>query len=338
MDNEFNDFFDGVYEREMKDINNQLDQDILFTLIGNINSGKSSTINVLMGSEAAKVSSKPGETTNIYVYKYTDRILFVDTPGLHDIIHDNSEKTLDYYKKSDIILFFLNAAGEVLSSPEKDVFEKIRKYNDNIIIVLNKIDAAEDISRLTSYIKQFLGEDYPIVPISSKTGENIEELKGQILNILKLKKKDILFAKHVKEKSSIANRWILTASTAAGAIGVSPIPGSDIVPITAIQVGMLLKLSQLYGNPISKEKAKEMIITTITGNTGKAIFHQLVKFFPGYGVLIGGSVASSITFALGQAIKYGYENEITLDASSLKELYDLWKSKDWKYFKNALAF
>lgn len=320
----FNEFFSEAYEREMKDINEQLDKDILFVLIGNVNSGKSSTINALMDDKVARVSSKPGETINIEEHKYADKILFVDTPGLDDIIKDNSETTLDYYKKADIILFFLNAAGNVLSLTEKKVFEKIKKHNENIIIVLNKIDAAEDIPQLENYIAEELGREHKIIPISSKTEENIDKLKGEILVILKVKKKDILFAKHVKEKSSVAHRWILAASASAGAVGVTPIPGADIVPITAIQVGLLLKLSHLYDKPMSKEKANKMVLTTITGNVGRAAYRQLVKLIPAYGSLVGGGVASSITFALGQAIKYAYENDINLNPNSLKDIYELW--------------
>lgn len=327
VNEEFNRFFTDTYDSELKEINEQLEKNILFVLVGNINSGKSSTINALMGDQVATVSSKPGETIDIDEYQYTNKILFVDTPGLNDVIEDNSEKTLDYYKKSDIILFFLNAAGDVLSSTEKTVFEKIKKYNDHIIIILNKIDAAEDIPTLTDYIAKHLGDHYPVIPISSKTGENLEGLKAEILKILTVKKKEILFAQNLREKSSTANKWIISAATGAGAIGVTPFPGADIVPITGIQIGLLLKLSQLYNQPISKEKAKEIVIATIVGNTGKALYHQLIKFFPGYGSIIGGGVAGSVTFALGQAVKYAYENKIELDATSLKSIYKLMKQQ-----------
>lgn len=322
-EDQFNKSFEEAFDSEMKNINEQLDKEILFTMVGNVNSGKSSTINLLMGYEATKIGAKPGETIKIDEYKYMDKIVFADTPGLHDIIEENSEKTLDYYKKADVILFFLNAAGEVLSSPEKKVFDKVKKYNDNIIIVLNKIDAAEDIQNLIEYVGEHTGRRYPIIPISSKTGDNINGLKEKILDLLQHKKKDLLFAKSVKDKSTIANKWILSASTSAGAIGLSPLPGSDIIPITVIQVGLLLKLSHLYNRPISKKKAKEMILSTITGNVGRTVFRQLVKLFPGYGLIIGGGVAGSLTFALGQAVKYALENGIELDAASLKNLYDM---------------
>ena len=102
----------------------------------------------------------------------------------------------------------------------------------------------------------------------------------------------------------------------------------DIVPITAIQVGLLLKLSNLYDKPISKKNAKEMVLTTITGNAGRAAYRQIIKMIPGYNLLVGGGVASSITFIFGQAIKYAYENEIDLNSDSLKSIYGLWNKKN----------
>ena len=102
---------------------------------------------------------------------------------------------------------------------------------------------------------------------------------------LKKEKKDILFAKHIREKSSTANKWILAAATSATAIGAAPIPGSDIIPITGIQVGLMVRLAALYEKPLTKDRAKELAIASLTGNVGKSLFRQVVKFIPGAGLL-----------------------------------------------------
>ncbi|WP_347177863.1 DUF697 domain-containing protein [Sporosarcina thermotolerans] len=94
-------------------------------------------------------------------------------------------------------------------------------------------------------------------------------------------------AANMADKSAIANRWILGAGASAAAIGAVPIPGSDFVPLTALQVSLMLKLSTLYGKPITKDKAKELIIATIVGNIGKTIFRQIVKVVPGAGMVAG---------------------------------------------------
>ncbi|WP_067726235.1 YcjF family protein [Oceanobacillus damuensis] len=322
--------FEKAYEQETNRVNEQLEEEILFAMIGDVNTGKSSTINQIIGDEVAMVGAKPGETTGIDRFVYREKIIFADTPGLDDINNENSQETMKFYKDADVILFFLNAVGTVFSDGERKSFELISKANKNILFVLNKIDAADDIPGLIHYVKQNTNHKYKVVPISSRTGENIDKLRNEILEILKKKSKEIQFARLIKEKSPIANKWILGASGSATAVGAAPLPGSDFIPLTGIQVGLMVKLAALYEKPLSKERARELAIATITGNIGKTLFRQVVKFVPGAGSVAGGSIAGGMTLTLGYAIKYAYENNIELDANSLKSLYEHFSKKTKK--------
>lgn len=320
--------FEEAYEQEMNNANEQLEKEILFAMVGDVNSGKSSTINRLVGEKVASVGSKPGETVVIDYYNYKDKILFADTPGLDDINNQNSKETLNFYKEADVILFFLNAAGTVFSAGEKKNLKEISEVNKNIIIVMNKIDAAEDIPTLVKYVQENTDYNYKITPISSKTGESIELLRNAILDILNSQKKDILFAKHLKEKSSTAKKWIITAVSSSAAVGAAPLPGSDILPITGIQVGLMVKLAVLYEKPLTKDRAKELAIASLTGNIGKSLFRQAVKVIPGAGSVAGASIAGSMTLALGYSMKYAYENNIDIDADTLKSLYKTFNKEE----------
>ena len=327
---EFEENFDNAFEQIGEEIKTQLNKKVQITMVGDVNCGKSSTINKLMKEDIASVGSKPGETIQINEIPYNENIIFVDTPGLNDVVKENSELTLRYYKNSDVILFFLNAAGTVLSENELKNLKNIEKFNQDIIIVLNKIDAADGIPELVKYIQDHTNYKYPVAPISSKTGGNIHFLQNKLLNILEKKSKDISFSMHLKDKSSIAHRWILAAGASAAAIGASPIPGSDFIPLTGIQIGLMLKLSTLYGKPISKENAKEIIISTLVGNVGKTVFRQIVKVVPGAGPIIGASVAAATTVTLGYAIKYMHENNIDLEVEQLKLIYEMFLTKEKK--------
>ncbi|MBK3494653.1 50S ribosome-binding GTPase [Viridibacillus sp. YIM B01967] len=315
--------FDQIFDEKSEEINVQLSREVLIAMIGDVNAGKSSTVNKLMGDEVAPVGAKPGETQEIKKYIYKDKIVFVDTPGLDDIKSEHSEMTMNFYHEADVVLFFLNAAGTVLSETELASLKKISEVNKDIILVLNKIDAADDIPSLVKYVQDHTNYDYPVTPISSRTGENMSMLQEKVLELLEVKKKDILMAAYMADKSATAKKWILGAGASAAAIGAVPIPGADFVPLTTLQVGMMLKLSTLYGKPISKDKAKEMIIATIVGNVGKTIFRQIVKFVPGAGSIAGASVAGGMTIALGYAVKYAYENDIDINSKTLKPLYEM---------------
>ncbi|WP_313894277.1 GTPase [Psychrobacillus sp.] len=319
--------FDKIFNEKTEEYASQLTQKIVIAMVGDVNAGKSSTINRLMKENLASVGAKPGETTEIKEYAYKENIVFADTPGLDDIYKENSEVTKNYYKKCDAILFFLNAAGTVLSENELNNLRQIEKINKDIIIVLNKIDAADDIQESVTYIQHHTNSLYPVVPISSRTGENIETLQNKLLDILEKKSKDVLMAMHMENKSSIATRWILAAGASSAVVGASPIPGSDFIPLTGIQVALMLKLSTLYDKPISKDNAKELIIATIVGNIGKTIFRQISKLVPGAGSVVGASVAGSTTVALGYAVKYAHESNIELKAETLKSLYDVFLKK-----------
>lgn len=321
-----------MFENEMKKVNDMLEKELLISLIGEVNAGKSSTVNKIIGEDIASTNPMPGETVSVDPYNLhgLENIKFMDTPGLNDPNDENPKKTLEFVQKSDVVLFFLNAAGTVFSDSEKEKFSAIEKNNKDILIVLNKIDAAENIPSLIQFIKDHTGNKYKVVPISSKTGENLEDLKREILVILEKKGKDLLFAKSMKEKSAAATRWIVGAGVSAGIIGASPIPGSDVVPLTSLQAGLIIRLSKLYDKPLTKKAAKDMIVITATQTIGHTIYRQALKFIPGAGSIIGGTVATAMTVALGYGVKYAYENDMAIDYDLIGDLFNKYKQKATK--------
>ncbi|WP_235318387.1 GTPase [Planococcus sp. CAU13] len=321
-----------MFEDEMKKVNDMLEKELLISLIGEVNAGKSSTVNRIIGEDIASTNPMPGETVSVdpYNMRGLENIKFMDTPGLNDPNDENPKKTLEFVQKSDVVLFFLNAAGTVFSDSEKEKFTAIEKNNKDILIVLNKIDAAENIPSLIQFVKSHTNNKYKVIPISSKTGENLEDLKREILVILEKKGKDLLFAKSMKEKSAAATRWIVGAGVSAGIIGASPIPGSDVVPLTSLQVGLIIRLSKLYDKPLTKKAAKDMIVITATQTVGHTIYRQALKFIPGAGSIIGGTVATAMTVALGYGVKYAYENNIAIDYDLIGDLFNKYKQKATK--------
>ncbi|WP_088009307.1 GTPase [Indiicoccus explosivorum] len=333
MENQYerdvNDALDRVFEEEMKHVHDALDQELLISLIGEVNAGKSSTVNRIIGENIAGTDPKPGETVSVdpYNIRGLEKISFMDTPGLNDPNDENPRKTMEFVRNSDVVLFFLNAAGTVFSESEREKFREIEKLNKDILIVLNKIDAAENIPGLLHFVQDQTGYKYEVIPISSKTGENLESLKKAILHLLEKKGKDLLFARSMKEKAAAANRWIVASGISAGAIGASPIPGSDVVPLTTLQVGLLIRLAKLYDKPITRRAAKDMIVITATRTIGHSLYRQAVKFIPGAGSVAGAVIASSMTLALGYGVKYAFENNIALDYDMIGDLYQKYKDQ-----------
>ena len=92
---------------------------------------------------------------------------------------------------------------------------------------------------------------------------------------------------------------IHSAATAAGAIGLSPIPGSDIGPIMAVQAGMILGLAKVFGITLTDAAAAQVAKTFVVGNLGKMIASELTKLLPFIGSAVCGTVAVALTEALG---------------------------------------
>ncbi|KQL55578.1 MULTISPECIES: YcjF family protein [Bacillaceae] len=317
MASKFDAAFNQTFNEQMESINRSLEEDVLFALIGDINTGKSTTINALFGADVAPTSGLPGKTVEIKKYAYKEHIQFVDTPGLNDVVQTHSQETITFYKDADVVLFFLNAAGTVLSETEAKELEKLATINKDILIVLNKVDIADDVPSLLHYIQEKTSYRFKVIPLSSKTGFNLGELEDQIGDILQKKNKELQFAKALKDKSRIANKWINRSSLAAASAGAIPVPGSDIVPITAVQVGLMIKLAKLYEKTITKDRAKELIVTNLVSNIGRTAFRQLSKFVPGWGSAISAGVAGTLTWSLGKGIKKIYEQGLDLNVETL---------------------
>lgn len=154
-------------------------------IVGEVNTGKSSLIKRLTGNSEIKISPLPGETVTSKLYSYKN-IVFVDTPGLNDINKNITKKINKELKTFDNVVFFLNAAGTVLSKNEMDLYKKLKRYKANILIVINKIDKADSIDSVIRYVKKKTENNVQIIAISTKTGENIEQLEKALLKMKKV--------------------------------------------------------------------------------------------------------------------------------------------------------
>lgn len=106
-----------------------------------------------------------------------------------------------------------------------------------------------------------------------------------------------------KELKNKCHKAIHTATIAAGASGLIPIPVADTVPISAAQVAMIVALGKVFDIPISDSVAGAIMKVGIAQTTGRAVVSGAFKAIPGIGTLagvaIGSTTAAAITEALG---------------------------------------
>lgn len=144
---------------------------------GRINSGKSSVINAVTGQSLSIVSDVKGTTTDP-VYKAMELlplgpVMMIDTAGLDDegsLGKLRVQKTNQVLNKTDIAILVVDGTKGT-SSEDIEMVDRFRQKNIPYIIVYNKLDL---VNRENPTIQT------NEIWVSSKTGENIFELKELI--------------------------------------------------------------------------------------------------------------------------------------------------------------
>ncbi|MBQ3654743.1 MAG: hypothetical protein II954_10045 [Synergistaceae bacterium] len=118
-----------------------------------------------------------------------------------------------------------------------------------------------------------------------------------------------------KDEKSQGHAIIHAASAAAAAIGggLAQLPGSDTVPITAIQVGMVISLGAVFGQEITKTTATSIVGGLASSIGGRTLSQLLVGWIPGFGNAINATTAAGITETLGWMVAKQFANSGTED-------------------------
>ena len=153
------------------------------SLIGRPNSGKSTLLNNILGTKIAITSSKAQTTRNIIQGIYTKddhQIVFVDTPGIHKpqnklgkLLNKQAYVTI---KDVDVILFLVDVSSS-LGAGDHFIINLLKEVDKPVILILNKIDKLpkEQILVKIAEYKDLYNFD-EIVPLSAKTGNNVDHL------------------------------------------------------------------------------------------------------------------------------------------------------------------
>lgn len=144
-------------------------------VVGLPNAGKSSLVNALVEEKVAIVSSKPQTTRdNIMGIISTDnyQIVLVDTPGVHHSKNALDKAMMKNVRSAvsgvDLILYLIDGT----TMPSKEEKEYIAHLEVPTKVIKTKID-----------LKNLKNFDCDLA-ISTKTGENLDQLKNMILNYL----------------------------------------------------------------------------------------------------------------------------------------------------------
>lgn len=131
--------------RESVRYSSRVYEGINVVIFGAPNAGKSSLMNVLVGTDRALVSDEAGTTRDFISENIIidgNNIRLIDTAGIRECTTSKVEesgirKTLDCIHKADFLIFVIDASGPSPTLSE-DILKKIN--SDNCLILFNKID------------------------------------------------------------------------------------------------------------------------------------------------------------------------------------------------------
>lgn len=160
-------------------------------IVGRPNAGKSTLLNRFVGQKIAIVTSKPQTTRNRIqgiVHKPEGQIVFIDTPGLHDVktaLNRQMMREVGAATEGVDVLLLMADASAMLPYADSLLIDRAKRFHGKTILALNKVDRLPK-QKLLPLMDAF-GKAHPfeaVVPISALKGDGCGDLLRMIMQFL----------------------------------------------------------------------------------------------------------------------------------------------------------
>tara|TARA_B100001057_G_scaffold145241_1_gene145165 strand:- start:3568 stop:4464 length:897 start_codon:yes stop_codon:yes gene_type:complete len=160
----------------------------LVSIVGRPNVGKSTLLNKIL-EQKISITSRKSQTTrnNILGIKTKDnyQMVFIDTPGVHINASKVMNKVLNQsalgaIEDADLIIFMLQR--NKINALDELILERLKEVKTKKVCVINKLDQVSSINSLLPVIEKLRTDNdfAEIIPVSAKTGQNINDLENII--------------------------------------------------------------------------------------------------------------------------------------------------------------
>ena len=163
----------------------------IVAVAGRPNVGKSTLVNAICGGKVAIVSDKP-QTTRRRIFGIANgddyQLVLADLPGFQrplDELTERMQHTVDSaFEEVEAVLFVLSAR-ERIGAGDRFIASRVFGLGVPVVIALNKVDRlkpghiAEQMQNAAR-----LGEFHSLHPVSALTGDGVDELRGDLVELL----------------------------------------------------------------------------------------------------------------------------------------------------------
>jgi uncharacterized protein (DUF697 family)/GTP-binding protein EngB required for normal cell division len=303
-------------------------------IFGKTGVGKSTLVNAIFGEEIAATGIGEPVTKAAHLYLHQSGTLGVlDTRGLEvgkdnaaliselqDYLHGMRRRALS--EQIHVAWYCVRAGDRRFEQSEADFVRALHAMGLPVVLVLTQVPRSgdrvhPDAEALAASISAM---DLPIQDgLIHYTMAKADEFTGQAAYGLR----ELLDATFRGAPSGVAHAItaaqqidfdrkheraeaaIKLATGAAAAAGASPIPFSDAAILVPIQLGMMASIAVTYGISIERSTAASIAATAAATTAGRSVVGNLLKFVPGAGTAVAGTInatiASTLTYAIGHA-------------------------------------
>jgi GTPase len=158
---------------------------------GRPNVGKSTLVNALAGGKVAITSDKP-QTTRRRIFGVANgpeyQLVLADLPGFQrprDALTEHMQRTVDAsFEDVDGVLFVLDARDRI-GSGDRFIANRVFALDVPVVIAVNKVDRLKPGHIATQMqTASRLGDFHALHPVSAKTGDGIDELRAELVELL----------------------------------------------------------------------------------------------------------------------------------------------------------
>lgn len=138
---------------------------------------------------------------------------------------------------------------------------------------------------------------------------------------------DALFGPPRDEHDRRCRKLIERCGYATAALTILPIPGSEILGVMPVHVGMVIGIGEEHGKKLTKESAMELL-AQIGATVGLSLVGSKLAttagkiLLPGLGGLIAAPFMFASTVALGTVARLYFENDGRMSDAEMKSVFD----------------
>lgn len=325
----FNESFRHEYERQQQDLGR-----FNLVLFGKTGVGKSTLVNAIFGADVAATGI--GQPVTKGSHLYLDKIGYlglIDTQGLEigrddkAILRDlekaiNASRRLPLAEQMHVAWYCVRALDRRFEDSEAEFIRRLDQLGLPVLLVFTQVprkdgwphpDAVQLADHVASLNLPILG-GRPFMTFA-RTDQFAGQSPYGLQEVLDATFRGTPEAVHaalaaaqeidLSRKAKQAQHVVMGAVASAGTTAAVPIPFSDASLLVPIQLGMMARIAQLYKIDIDKAVLLAILTASAATSFGRATFTGLLKLLPGAGSVagsvIGAGVATTYTYAMGQA-------------------------------------